>query len=84
MYNPFAVVTCDLPTPVDHATVTPNDAEHDYDTSITYTCDLSYNNTSGDLVRTCQADGQWSGDAPVCTGEYQRFIRSPQAYQWSR
>ena len=32
----------------------------------TYTCDLGYNITSGDHVRTCQANEVWSGTEPIC------------------
>ena len=36
----------------------------------TYTCDSGYelDPTSGSEVRTCQADGTWSGSAPTCVG----------------
>ena len=36
----------------------------------TYTCNSGYelDLTSGSEVRTCQADGMWSGSAPACVG----------------
>ena len=64
----FTVVVCPDPAPVLNATVTPA-SPYIYNTAITYTCDLSYIHTSGDLTRTCQADFNWSGTAPVCTGK---------------
>lgn len=32
-----------------------------------YTCDPSFR-LLGELERNCQADGQWSGDDPICQG----------------
>ncbi|XP_052224023.1 uncharacterized protein LOC127839681 [Dreissena polymorpha] len=32
----------------------------------TYTCDLGYGYTGGNLTRTCQSSAQWSGTKPVC------------------
>jgi len=31
----------------------------------TYSCDLGYN-LVGDSTRTCQANGMWSGNEPIC------------------
>ncbi|KAI0234553.1 hypothetical protein LSAT2_015153 [Lamellibrachia satsuma] len=36
---------------------------------IIYRCLEGYQHRSGNLSRTCQADGVWSGQAPVCTQE---------------
>ena len=33
--------------------------------TVTYSCDTGYN-LVGDSTRTCQADGIWSGSAPIC------------------
>ncbi|XP_052776697.1 sushi, von Willebrand factor type A, EGF and pentraxin domain-containing protein 1-like [Mya arenaria] len=52
---------------VGNATFTPNVALVDYNNAVTYTCDLAYNHTFGDLTRTCQPDFSWSGSTPVCT-----------------
>ena len=35
----------------------------------TYSCDTGYN-LVGDSTRTCQARGNWSGNAPTCQGVY--------------
>ena len=35
----------------------------------TYTCFLGYLVASGDAVRNCQSNGQWSGVAVVCKGK---------------
>ncbi len=34
----------------------------------TYTCDQRFEIIFGDKLRTCQSDGQWSGDEPICEG----------------
>ena len=39
-----------------------------YGDTVVYTCDIGYKHTSGDMERTCQEDGQWSGTFPNCTG----------------
>ena len=33
----------------------------------TYSCNTGYNQV-GDSIRTCQAEGDWSGNAPTCEG----------------
>ncbi|XP_052791729.1 neurotrypsin-like [Mya arenaria] len=38
-----------------------------YNTTVTYTCAGGYSHTNGNLVRTCQADGQLDGVSPTCT-----------------
>ena len=35
----------------------------------TYSCNTGYN-LVGDSTRTCQATGNWSGNAPTCQGMY--------------
>ena len=35
----------------------------------TYSCDTGYN-LVGESTRTCQAEGNWSGNAPTCEGMY--------------
>ncbi|KAH3862212.1 hypothetical protein DPMN_025178 [Dreissena polymorpha] len=52
---------------VENATFTPNQAKLDYNNVVTYTCDLAYNHTDGDLQRTCQENFTWTGNTPVCT-----------------
>ena len=41
----------------------------EYQSTALYTCDSGYERGSGDLARTCGADGTWSGSEPVCAGE---------------
>lgn len=35
----------------------------------TYSCFVGYIGGSGDSVRSCQSNGQWSGAAVVCIGK---------------
>ena len=37
-----------------------------------YTCDVGYA-VVGVALRTCQSDGQFSGQEPVCQGEWQAY-----------
>ena len=64
----FLVVTC-IPDVVADSTKSPELAEHDYNTAVTYTCNTGYELTSGDLTRTCHADGSWTGTTPVCSSK---------------
>ena len=53
---------------------TPTNGQHSlssttYNSVVTYTCDVGYT-LQGANSRTCQADGQWSGSVPQCTGTY--------------
>ena len=41
-----------------------------YGDTVVYSCDVLYQHTAGNLVRTCEASGQWSGEPPTCTGKH--------------
>ncbi|XP_053383373.1 uncharacterized protein LOC123564671 [Mercenaria mercenaria] len=63
-----SLVRCDLPETVQHSSYTPPSVvKFDYNTDITYSCDLAYNHTDGNLTRTCKEDFSWSGNEPNCT-----------------
>ncbi|XP_060554824.1 uncharacterized protein LOC132715776 [Ruditapes philippinarum] len=63
-----SLVRCDLPATVMFSTYSQSPAvKFDYNTDITYSCNLSYNHTAGNLTRTCKEDFNWTGDAPTCT-----------------
>ncbi|WAQ96225.1 SVEP1-like protein, partial [Mya arenaria] len=38
--------------------------EHEYNTIVNYTCDFGYHRLSGDPVRTCDDNKQWTGTTP--------------------
>ena len=40
-----------------------------FNSRATYTCDRGFV-LSGQSVRTCQSDGEWSGRAPECKSKY--------------
>ena len=40
-----------------------------YEDTITYQCDLGYEQSAGDTSVTCQADGSWSGATLECASE---------------
>ena len=40
----------------------------EYQTIANYTCDPGFG-LDGDEMRTCQADGMWSGEQPTCVSE---------------
>ena len=47
---------------------------HEFGTEVTYTCDTGYDIAMGKNTRICEGDGstpvgEWSGTAPICTGE---------------
>ena len=33
----------------------------------TYTCDVGYS-IRGSFIRVCEANGEWSGEEPICEG----------------
>ena len=39
----------------------------------TYSCNTGYN-LVGDSTRTCQAEGDWSGNAPICEGMLLHYV----------
>ena len=50
----------------DHASADPDQTDYDYNTDVTYSCDLAYNHTAGNLTRTCNASAEWTGTLPTC------------------
>ena len=35
----------------------------------TYSCNFGFVQIGGNISRTCQVDGSWSGEAPTCQGK---------------
>ncbi|XP_022109261.1 mannan-binding lectin serine protease 1-like [Acanthaster planci] len=59
------VVTCAQPGGIANGEVVVNDESLEYGISAVYTCDPLYEIRGLD-TRSCRADGQWSGESPVC------------------
>ena len=45
----------------------------DYNSAVTYTCQVGYSHTAGDLTRSCNADGSLTGTTPVCTSKLANY-----------
>ena len=68
--NPAAVDCVDLADPINGQVVIIPDVMATFDTDLcavaNYTCSEGYS-LVGDAMRTCQANGQWSGVTATCT-----------------
>ena len=60
-------MTCAAPATVLNSQISEDEPLYNYSAEITYICDIGYEHTSGDLIRTCTASSAWSGSAPVCS-----------------
>ena len=45
-----------------------------YTSVANYSCSIGHNLTEGNVVRTCQISGLWSGSEPNCTGEILIYV----------
>ncbi len=69
-YILLTVVTCPALTDPGNGGVTLSPNNNNYLTVATYTCTTGYVLTPSDGgMRTCEAEGQWTGDAPTCPRE---------------
>lgn len=67
----LSAVPCTKPTVVDNSVMTPDVIDYlAVGEKITYACDLGFEKTDGDLIRTCEIGPAWSGKAPVCSSKY--------------
>ena len=65
----ITVVNCGDPEQVDHVNSTVDDTV--YGSTVIHECVEGYNYTTVvDLIRTCQADGIWSGKPPQCNSKH--------------
>ena len=61
------VITCSVSPAPAHASISTSGSEVDYNTNITYTCDLGYNRTYGDATRRCTEFETFEGTEANCT-----------------
>ena len=63
----------------DNSTFSPDSPTtlHQFGDVLTYTCNTGYNHSMGDLVRTCQNDGEWTGVLPACPSKAFQDTHSP-------
>ena len=64
----FPVVTCDPPEAVAHATYAPVQPEHDYNTAVTFTCDIDHHYVSGNYTSVCTHLETWTETLLNCSG----------------
>lgn len=63
------MVTCDPPNDIVNGTYDPMEAEYDYNSTVTYTCNFGYYLFSGDLTLRCDENAAWVENPPVCMGK---------------
>ncbi len=66
MLSWFPVVNCPALDQPDNGILTGNSVTFGFE--VTYTCNTGYT-LSGAATRVCQADGNWTGSAPVCNSK---------------
>ncbi|WAQ96224.1 CSMD1-like protein [Mya arenaria] len=64
------IITCLVPDAPSYSSISSVATEVNYNTSITYTCDLGYNRTSGDATRRCTELATFEGTESTCTITY--------------
>ena len=65
MYLYILVAAC-IQEGTDNLTFLPDNLLHSFDDILTYTCNTGYNHSTGDLLRHCQSNGEWTGEHPTC------------------
>ena len=74
-YFAFAVVEC-VPPPLpanSHVTNT-IPATYVYQDTVTYDCDVGYELSGGDTIRTCTETSYWNNVEPNCTSKYSKRL----------
>ena len=70
-YNPpmyLTEISCGPLSAVQFSTNSVTNGDNLFGDVATYVCDSYYTLSSGNLMRTCQSNGNWSGTAPICQG----------------
>ena len=64
----FLAISCPALQPLKHGTVEPGLHVNGCQDTVYFSCDLGYN-IEGPLAITCEEDGRWSNEQPVCESE---------------
>ncbi|WAQ96223.1 CSMD3-like protein [Mya arenaria] len=62
-----SMITCVPSADVPNSTKDTAQGSYNYGDTVTYTCDTTYQMTSGTATRTCNNPDTWSGTLPTCT-----------------
>jgi len=46
-----------------------------FESTANYTCNLGYS-LNGNSTRTCETNGEWSGDSPSCERKWRKYLPS--------
>ena len=65
----MSVVVCPSLPPLDKGIIAYSDQTLGVGRVANHSCGTGYA-LKGDITRTCQSDGTWSGSAPTCGGEF--------------
>ena len=79
--NVSAVRRCPEVNDTAHALLLSGHGPYVPDTVLLYECNEGHKLAEGSLELSCQKDGQWSGQAPNCTGNVSMVRAGTQVYR---
>lgn len=71
----ISVVTCDPPDAIADSTYDPVLSQHDYNTTVNFTCNFGYFLFSGNNIQRCDENANWVNTKPVCNSECLKNVR---------
>ena len=69
---PSIAIDCGSPGNLDNGIITPGD-NTSLGATVTFTCNSGYT-LQGMNSRTCQSNGRWNNEVPVCQGTYIQIV----------